>query len=139
MLSSKVQRTIKRAKLMAFFCIFMGIIDATPAHVDNEGIIDGLLRGAMKCNGSKAKDVDLWIFIREEVRRVHQAGTLLDVEHVKAHRSKKRKPHMSLFGKWSLKPVMLDGGEMTQIRAGTVQRKERRFTRRCSAQLAFTD
>ena len=95
----KVQRTIKRAKLMAFLCIFMGIIDATPVHVDNEGIIDGLLRGAMKCNGSKAKDVDLWIFIREEVRRVHQAGTLLDVEHVKAHRSKKRKPHMSLFEK----------------------------------------
>ena len=35
--------------------------------------------------------------------------------------------------------AMLDGGEMAQIRASTVQRrKKRRFTRHCRTQLAFT-
>ena len=36
-------------------------------HVDNTGIIDGLCKGEMKCLGPKAKDVDLWIAIREEL------------------------------------------------------------------------
>ena len=46
---------------------------------------------------------------------------------VKAHRSKKEEANTcrSSGNKWSLKLVMLDGGEMTQIRAGPVQRKER--------------
>ena len=45
---------------------------------------------------SKATDVDLWIMIWEEVRRIHQEGVHFEIEHVKAHRSKE-KQQMSLF------------------------------------------
>ena len=41
----------------------------------------------MKCNGPKAKDAGLWILIWEALHRVHQEGTLLEVEHVKSHRT----------------------------------------------------
>ena len=41
----------------------------------------------MKCIGPKAKDADLWILIGEELHSVHQEGTQVEVEHVKAHRS----------------------------------------------------
>ena len=58
-------------------------------HVDNKGIIDGLWKGEKKCIGPKAKDADLWIMIWEELHRIHQEGTLVEVEHDKAHRSKK--------------------------------------------------
>ena len=34
----------------------------------------------------------------EEVRRVHQQGILLDVEHVEADLSKKEQQDMTLFG-----------------------------------------
>ena len=37
----------------------------------------------------KAKDPDLCILMWEELHRVQQEGTLLEVEHVKAHPSKK--------------------------------------------------
>ena len=64
-------------------------------HLDIKGIIDGLWRGEMKCIGPKAKDADLWILIWEEMRRIHPAGTLLEVEHVTAHRSKKEEQEMT--------------------------------------------
>ena len=86
----------------------------------------------MKCIGPKAKDADLWILIWEEVRRIHQEGFLLDVEHVKAHRTKKEKQEMTLFEKCvtggneradelAKDGAMLDGGEMAQISASTGQ------------------
>ena len=53
----------------------------------------------MHCICPKAKDADLWIFIWEEVHRVHQDGVLLGVEHVNSRRSKKEKQQMSLFEK----------------------------------------
>ena len=83
----EVQRTITRAELTAFLCILEGIVGLTTAHVDSQGINDGLWRGEMKSAGPKAKDADLWVLIWEEVRRVHRDGILLEVEHVKAHRS----------------------------------------------------
>ena len=51
----------------------------------------------MKCIGPRAKDADLWIFNWEEVRRIRQEGVLQEVEHVKAHRSKKEVEEMKLF------------------------------------------
>ena len=38
----EVQRTIKRAELTAFWCLFWKAIGPTTAHSDNKGIIDGL-------------------------------------------------------------------------------------------------
>ena len=51
----------------------------------------------MKCIGTEGKDADLWVWIWLEVRRIHQEEILLEVEHVKAHRSKKKKQEVSLF------------------------------------------
>ena len=67
----EVQRTVKSAELTAFLCLFREAIGPAMVHVDNKGIIDGLWRGDMKCIGPKARDVDLWILIWEELHRVH--------------------------------------------------------------------
>ena len=65
------------------------VIGPIKAHVDNKEIVGGLRRGEMKCIGPKAKDADLWSLIWEKVRRIHQEGTLLEVEHVKSQREMK--------------------------------------------------
>ena len=41
----EVQRTIKRAKLTAFFCFLRKVCGAIKVHVGNKGIIDGLRIG----------------------------------------------------------------------------------------------
>ena len=41
----EVQRTIKRAELTAFLCLFKKVTGPIKVHVDNKGIIDGLWRG----------------------------------------------------------------------------------------------
>ena len=41
----EVQRTIKRAELTAFLCLFTRVIGPVRVHVDNKGIIDGLRKG----------------------------------------------------------------------------------------------
>ena len=48
----------------------------------------------MKCIDPTAEDADLWILIGEEVHRAHQE--LPWVEHVEAHRTKKKNHDMSL-------------------------------------------
>ena len=63
----EVQRTIKRAELTAFLCLLKKIFGPVKMHVDNNGIIDGLLRGEMKCIGPKSRDADLWNKIWEEL------------------------------------------------------------------------
>ena len=65
--------------------------------MDNEGIIDGLWRGEMKCIGPKAKDADLWIAIGEELNKLRSKEVL--IEHVQAHRNEKEKQQMSLLEK----------------------------------------
>ena len=47
----------------------------------------GFVGGETKCICPKAKDVDLWILFWE-VRRIHQEGTLDEVEYVKAFRKR---------------------------------------------------
>ena len=66
----------------------------------NKGIIDALWRVEMRCIGPRAKGADLWILIFGEVHRFHQEGILVEVEHVKAHRTKKEMQLMSLFEKF---------------------------------------
>ena len=140
-----MERTIERAELTAFFCLLTRIVGPTTAQVDNKGIIDGLWRGEVKCVGPQAKDADLWILVREEVSRIHQESMLLEVEHVKAHRSKKEKKDMALFGSLVTEGIERAdelatggcnaGGETAQIRVSTVQqkRKEVYATLQCAA------
>ena len=81
------------------------------------------------CIGPRATDANLWILIWEELHRVHQEGLLVEVEHVKRHRSKKDVQQMSLFFRrrygWS---------ESYHDSAGT----EERFLQHCNMKLAST-
>ena len=110
----------------AFLCLFRRVIGPTTAHVDNKGTIEGLWSVEMKCIGPISKDADLWALICEEVRRSHQGGVQLEVEHVKASPTEgerfvtegnERADEMARDG------ATLDGGEMAQMRATTVQQK----------------
>ena len=102
----------------------------TTDHVDNKSIIDGLCGSLIWCIGpKKAKDADLWILIWEEVRRIHQEGTPLEVEKVEAHRSKKEKSEDDPFwndlrtDELAKDGVVLYEREAAQIRASTVLQK----------------
>ena len=86
----------------------------------------------MRCIGPRAKDADLWILISEDFHRVHQEGVWVEVEHVKAHRSNQEMQEMSLFQKFiteghekadelAQEGAWLDGGDMAQVRAITIQ------------------
>ena len=69
-------------------------------HVDNKGIKAGPWRGERKCIGPKAGDADLWIKIWAELHLLTSKEILLEVEHVKAHRTKKEKKDFSHFEKF---------------------------------------
>ena len=53
----------------------------------------------MRSIGPRAKDVDLWIFIWEDLHRVHQEGILVEVEARQKRIAVRRKMQMSLFRK----------------------------------------
>ena len=97
--SFKVQRTAERAEVTAFLCTLRKAVGPAMVHVDKEGMFDGLWRGEMRCTGPRAQDADVWILIWEELHGVQQEGIPVEVEHVKAHRSKKVMQQMSLFEK----------------------------------------
>ena len=44
----EVHRTVKRAGLTAFICILKDVIRPIKVHVDNRGIIDGLMERRKK-------------------------------------------------------------------------------------------
>ena len=96
----EVQRTVKTAELTAFLCILKKVIGLTKVHVDNKGIVDGLWRGERKCIDPKAGDADLWIKIWEELHLLVSKEIWVEVEHVRAHRTKKDQKEMSNFEKF---------------------------------------
>ena len=86
----EVQRTIKRAELTAFSCFLRKVCGPIEVHV--KGTIDGLRKGEKECLKPRARDADLWIKLWEELHGVWQKkGILVEVAHVKAHRTKKEK------------------------------------------------
>ena len=104
-------------------------------HVDNKGITDGLWRGERKCIVPKAGDADLWIKISEELHHLVSPETVVEVERVKAHRTKKDGKVMSHFEKsvtegnekadaWAKEGAMLGEGFMAEARAKTVQQEK---------------
>ena len=116
--------------------------------VDNKGIADGPRRGERKCIDPKAGDADLWIKIWEELHLLMSKENLVDVEHVKAHRTRKEKKDTSQFEKfvtWGNEKAdelakagaMLDEELTAEAKAETVQH-EKRCMRPCSTQRAFT-
>ena len=87
----EVQRTIKRAELTAFLCLLKDVVGPIKVHVDNKGILDGPWRGERKCIDPKPGGADLWITMREELDLQVSKENLVEVEHVKAHRTEKDK------------------------------------------------
>ena len=99
-----------------------------------EGITDGLWRGEGNCINPKAGDADVWIEIWEELHSLSAECILVEVEHVKAHRTKKDKKEMSQFEKFVTKGhekademakagAMLDKGFLAEARAKTMQQE----------------
>ena len=95
----EVQRSIKRAELTAFLCLLKKVTGTIKVHVENKGITDVLWRGGRKCIDPKAGDADVWVKIWEEVHLPVSKEMLVEVEDVKAHRTKKKKD-MSKFEKF---------------------------------------
>ena len=93
----EVQRTIKRAELTAFLCLLRKVCGPIKIHVDNKEIIDGSRRGEKECIRPRAGDADLWIKIWEESHELVKRGILVEVAHVKAHRTKKEEEKMTQF------------------------------------------
>ena len=129
-----VQRSIKRTELTAFFCLLKNVIGPIKVHVDNKGILDGLRKGEKECIKPRAEDADLWTKIWEELHGRGGRGILVEVEHVKAHRTKKVKKDMSHFEKFvtegnekadalAKEGAMLDEGFMAEARAKTKQQE----------------
>ena len=69
-------------------------------HVDNKGIIDGLRKGEKECIKPRAGDADLWFKIWEELHELVRRGILVEVAHVKAHRTKKETAKMTQYEKF---------------------------------------
>ena len=88
--------------------------------------------------------------IWEEWHYLRSKEILIEVEHVKAHRTEKERQHMSLFEKFitegneksdelAMEGAIFDGRLMAQARASTVrQEREKKCTRLCSVRPAFT-
>ena len=91
-------------------------------------------KGESKCIKTKAGDADLWIKIWKELHRFAARDIVVEVEHFKAHRTKKGKKHMSHCEKFvtegnekadelAKECVLLDEGFMAQTRAKMVQQE----------------
>ena len=88
--------------------------------MDNNGTIDGFRKGEKECIKPRAGDADLWIKKNwEELHELVKRGILVEVEHVKAHRT----------------GAMLDEDCMAEARAETVkqEREEVYVALQCAA------
>ena len=101
----EVQSIIKIPELRASFCLLKKVTGPIKVPVDNKGIIDGLRRGERKCIDPKAGDADLWIKIWEELHLLMSKEILVEVEHVKTHRTKKDKKDVAIIEILSLKAM----------------------------------
>ena len=125
----EVQRTME---LTAFLCLLRKVCGPIKVHVDNKGIFDGLRKAESKCIKPRARDADLWINISEEPHELLKRGILVEVEHVKAHRTKKEKEKLTQFERFvpggnekadelAKAGAMLDEGFMAEARAETMK------------------
>ena len=68
-----------------------GLCAPATIHTDSMGILNGLHRGEKMCIAPRAEEADLWIGLWEGVEEVRDRDIRLDVMHVKAHRTQKKK------------------------------------------------
>ena len=89
-------------------------------------------KGESKCIKPRAGDADLWRKIWAELNGLAERCILVEVEHAKAHRTKKEKKHMSQFERFVTEArrrlakagAMLDEGFMAEARAETMQQEK---------------
>ena len=102
--------------------------------VDNQGIIVGLRKGEEECIKPRAGDADLWIKIWEELHELLKRGILVEMEHVRAHRTKKEKGKMTQFERFATEGnekadelakagAMMNEAFMTEARAETMKQE----------------
>ena len=119
----------------AFLCLLRKVWGPIKVHVDNKGRIDRQRKGEKECTEPGAGDADLWIKIWEELHELVKRGISVEVERVKAHRTKKEKGKMTKIVRFVTEGnekadelakagAMLDEGFMAEARAETM-RKER--------------
>ena len=129
----EVQRTVKRAELTDFLCFLRKVSGPIKFHVDNR-IIDGLRKGENECIKPRAGDAHLWIEIWKELHEVVKRGILVEVAHVKAHRTKKEKETMTKIERFAIEAnekadelakagAMLDEFFMAGARAETMKKE----------------
>ena len=134
----EVQRTIKRADLSAFLCFFGKVCGPRKVHVDNKGIIDGLRKGEKESIKPGAGDADLWKNW-EELHELVKRGILVEVEHVKAHRTKRETEKMTKLERFVTEGnekadelakagAMLDERFMAEAKAETVRQEREECT-----------
>ena len=123
-----VHQTVKRAELTAFLCLLKKVFRPIKVHVDDKGITDGLWRGERECIKPKAGDaVKIW----EELHFLAAREIVVEVDRVKAHRTKKDKKEMLRFEKFVTEGnekvdelakagAMLDEGIVAEARAKTM-------------------
>ena len=130
----EVQRTVKSAELTAFLCLLTKVIGPVKVHVDHKGIIDGPRRRERECIKPRAGDADLWIKIWEQLHLLAGREIVVEVKHVKAHRTRKEKKDMSNFENFiaagnekadalAKAGAILDEGFMAAARAETMQQE----------------
>ena len=106
----------------------------------------------MKCIDPKAGDADLWIEIWEELHSLISREILVEVEHVKAHRTEKDKKEMSRFERFvtddnekadelAKEGAMKGEGFMAQVRATKLQqeREEVYVASQCTASIHWVE
>ena len=118
--------------MTAFLCLLRKVCGPIKIHVDNKGIIDGLRRGEKECIRPRAGDADLWIKNWEESHELVKRGILVEVAHVKAHRTRKEEEKMTQFERFVTQGsenadelakagAMLDATFMGEVRPDTIQ------------------
>ena len=101
--------------------------------MENKGIIDGLRKVKKECIKPRAGDADLWIKILEESHELVKRGILVEVAHVRAHRTKKEKEKMTKFERFVTEGnekademakagAMMDESFMAEARAETMKK-----------------
>ena len=143
----EVQRTTKRAELTAFFFASLkkGLGPSKCKSITKASLTG--YGGERKCIHPKA--ADLWIKIWEELHNIAAGDILVELKHVKAHRTKKEKHRCRTLRSSSLKATRrrMSGQKKEQCwKKGSwrkqeqrqCSRSEKRCMQRCSVQPAFT-
>ena len=106
-------------------------MDPSRSMLTTREYLKGYEKGEKECIKPRAGDADLWIKIWEELRELVKGGILVEVVHVKEHRTKKEKEKMTQLERFvtegneksdelSKAGATLDEGFMADARAETM-------------------